>query len=247
MGGRGPDLPLGETIYRLRSLAAASPDASGYFPAMYAYVTRAVQQQLIPGAFPDPARMLRLTTVFADLYLEAAEDRGAAPRCWRASWDVATDSDLLIAQHLLLGINAHVNHDLPQAVVAVAEESGDLPSLRPDFDAVNALLAQAYQHVVRRLDRVARWTSEAAALGGGRLFNFSLRVARDQAWGAAERLHGLDPAERVHYVQELDRLVSTLAYLVTRPALPVRVVLPVVRRFEVRDPRRVTTALLGPR
>ncbi len=171
-----PELPLTETIHRLRSLAAASPDASGYFPAMYAYVTRAVQHRLVSGAFTDPARMARFTTAFADLYLEVAEDRAAAPRCWRASWDVATDPGLLIAQHLLLGINAHVNHDLPQAVVAVAEEAGDLPCLRPDFDAVNVLLAEAYQHVVRRLDRVARWTSEAAALGEGRLFNFSLRM-----------------------------------------------------------------------
>ncbi len=48
-------------------------------------------------------------------------------------------------------------------------------------------------------------------------------------------------------MQELDRLVSTLAYLVTRPALPVRVLLLVVRRFEVRDPPRVTAALLGPK
>ena len=47
-------------------------------------------------------------------------------------------------------------------------------------------------------------------------------------------------------VRELDRLVGLLASLVTRPALPVELVLRLVRRWEVTDPRRVTAALLGP-
>lgn len=183
MPALSPDSALTETVDQLRSLAAGSSDASGYFPAMYAYVTEVVQQRLTAGQFAEPDRVLTLTTAFADLYLRAAADRAAAARCWRASWDVAGDPKLLIAQHLLLGINAHVNHDLPQAVVAVADRTGDLQALRPDFFAVNALLAEAFHDVVRPLDRVARWTSGAAVLGGGRLFGFSLNVARDQAWG----------------------------------------------------------------
>jgi hypothetical protein len=212
---------------------------------MYAHVTAAVQQRVVSGAFDDPTRTAAFTRTFADLYLNAVEDRAGAARCWQASWDVAGDRRLLIAQHLVLGINAHVNYDLPQAVVAVADETGSLASLRRDFDAVNDVLADAYGQVVRRLDRVSRWTSTAAALGGGRLFHFSLRVARDQAWGAAERLHVLDPPRRAEYLQELDRLVGVLALLVTRPPLAVRVLLPLVRRCEVRDPRRVTAALLA--
>lgn len=190
--------------------------------------------------------MAALTTTFADLYLHAARDRRSAPGCWRASWAVAGARDLLIAQHLLLGINAHVNHDLPQTLVAEADRTGDLASLRSDFDAINDLLATSYEQVATRLDGVARWTSTAAALGGTRLFRFSLTAARDQAWTAAEQLWPLDTAGRAAYVRELDRLVGVLAYLVTRPAPPVRLLLRLVRRWEVRDPRRVTAALLGP-
>ncbi len=53
------------------------------------------------------------------------------PRCWQASWDVAGDASLLIVQHLLLGINADVNHDLALAVVEVADQTGDLAGSDP--------------------------------------------------------------------------------------------------------------------
>lgn len=42
---------------------------------------------------------------------------------------MAGHPDLLIAQQLLLGINAHVAHDLPQAVVAEADRTGELAPL----------------------------------------------------------------------------------------------------------------------
>lgn len=229
---------IAETAEELRSIARSADDARGYFPALYSRVTAAVATAGIAE---------RLAVTFAAYYLRAFREPVDAPRCWRASWDVAGDGNLLIVQHLLLGINAHVNHDLPLAVVDVAREVGDPASLRADFDAVNDVLAETYQSVLRDLDGVARWTSEASALGGGRLFNFSLRVARAQAWDAAVRLFPLDPAETAAYRAELDRLVSVLAYLVTQPALPVRVLLPWVRRLEQRDPRTVTAALLGPR
>ena len=126
------------------------------------------------------------------------------PRCWQASWDVAGDASLLIVQHLLLGINAHVNHDLALSVVEVADQTGDLAAIRPDFDAVNAVLASTQRDVLGRLDRVSRWTNVAAGVGGGRAFNFSLDVARRQAWQASERLYPLDPAGRQRYRQQLD-------------------------------------------
>lgn len=229
---------IAETAAELRSIARGADDARGYFPALYSRVT----DRVAAAGIAEP-----LAVTFASYYVRAFRGEVEPPRCWRASWDVAGDDGLLIVQHLLLGINAHVNHDLPLAVVDVAREVGGLQSLRADFDAINDVLADTYHHVIRDLDGVARWTSEASALGGGRLFNFSLRVARRQAWDAAVRLFPLDEAETAAYRAELDRLVSVLAYLVTEPPLPVRVLLPLVRRLEQRDPRTVTAALLGPR
>lgn len=233
-------------VDELRRLAQEADDATGYFAAMYAEVTALVEQRSAKGRFDDPQRMVSFVDGFAGYYTRAVAGRDGAPRCWRAAFDVAGDPRLLVVQHLLLGMNAHINHDLAQAVVDVADRTGDLAGVRPDFDAVNDVLADAYDQVVQRLDRVARWTGAAASLGGGRAFRFSLTTARRQAWGAAERLFALDQADRPAYLAELDRLVGVLAYLVTQPYPPVSWLVPLARRFEERDPRLVTRTLLGP-
>lgn len=234
------------TTEQLRELALAATDASGYFPAMYARVTERIAVSIDNGRFADGERMDAFATTFASYFLRAHEAVNGRPRCWQACWDVAGDADLLIVQHLLLGINAHVNHDLAQAVVEVVGPGGDLARARPDFDAVNDVLAETHVDVLRSLDRVSRWTNLAASAGGGRVFNFSLQLARRRAWEAAVRIHALDgEEERVAYVAELDRLVSVLAYLITRPPTPVRPLLWLGRRLEQRDPREITASLLS--
>lgn len=236
---------IAETAAELRSVALAATDASGYFPALYAVVTSQIAAGIAQGRFEDGERMDRFATTFARHYVTADDDRPAAPRCWKATWAVAGERRLLIVQHLLLGINAHVNYDLAQAVVDVAGPGGDLAAVRPDFDAVNDVLAATYTTVLADLDRVSRWVNLAAALGGGRAFNFSLRVARDQAWGAAVRLHPLDGDGRRRYLAELDDLVSVLAFLVANPGFPADLAARMVRKLEEQDPLVVTRALLG--
>ena len=72
----------------------------------------------------------------------------------------------MIAQHLLLGANAHVNHDLAQAIVEIAPHYGGLEAVRDDFDLINDVLADSFIGVIRDLDHVSRWASEAAMFGG---------------------------------------------------------------------------------
>jgi hypothetical protein len=237
---------ISATAEELRAMARASSDASGYFVALYARVTERIAASISEGRFVDGERMDVFATTFASYCTRAMRNERDRPRCWQACFAVAGDPNLLIVQHLLLGINAHVNHDLALAVVEVAGPSGGLESIKADFDAVNDVLAETYIDVLRALDRVTHWTNRAAAAGGGRVFNFSLRVARGQAWSAAERIHALPTErERAAYISELDRLVSVLAYLITRPPLAVRPLVWMARRLETRDPRTVTTALLG--
>jgi hypothetical protein len=235
------------TIDELRDVALDATDAAGYFPALYVRVTEDIAAGIRAGQFDDGERMERLVEVFAGYYLRARSAEGPVPRCWQAAWDVGADTDLVIVQHLLLGVNAHVNHDLAQAIVEIAPHYGGLEAVRGDFGVINDVLAGSFTGVIRDLDAVSRWASEAAALGGGRLFNFSMRAARAQAWGAAGRLYLLDGPARREYVRELDRLVSVLAYLVTRPIFPLGLAVWLARRFEQRDPRTVTRTLLGTR
>jgi hypothetical protein len=235
---------LAPTIEELRSIALGASDASGYFPAMYAQVTDRIRRAAAEGEFDDAARMERFAMTFAAWFTRARADAATAPRCWKASFDVADDDRLMIVQHLLLGINAHVNHDLPQAVVELAGD-GDVAALKPDFMAVNEILADTLPDVLRCLGTVSKWVNLVAARGG-KAFDFSLRVARDQAWRAAERLHGLDPPQRPAAAHELDDVVSVLAYLVAHQKPPGAWAVWLGRRLESNDPAAVTRALLGP-
>jgi hypothetical protein len=233
------------TIEELRSIALAADDASGHFPAMYARVTEQVQIAAASGRFRDADRMERFAEVFAGWYVGARQGHGEVPACWRATFDVADDGHLMIVQHLLLGINAHVNHDLPQAVVELAPDGGNLTELRADYDAVNDILADTLPMVLRSLGTVSRWVNLLGARGGEQVFDFSLDVARARAWSAAERLHRLAPDARRADVAELDRLVAVLAYLVARPGRPLSWAVAVGRRAENHDPVAVTKSLLG--
>ncbi|MEO5901072.1 MAG: DUF5995 family protein [Ilumatobacteraceae bacterium] len=237
---------LEETIDELRSVALGANDASGYFAAMYARVTDRVQAAIISGRFGDGDQMARFATTFVDWYLGPQRRTRPLPRCWAAAEDVAGDTRLVIVQQLLLGINAHVNHDLPQVVVELADTGFTLDELRPGFDAINDLLAQTQPDILRDLGRVSGWTHIATFFGGGRLFNFSLDRARAQAWQAAVRMQPLDANARRDDVAELDRIVSVLAYLITRPGAPFKWVVPIAKWFEGHDCRVVTRQLLGP-
>jgi hypothetical protein len=237
---------LAGTIEELRAAALDAADASGYFPAMYARVTDRIRTAVAAGRFGDGERMVRFAATFATWYLAPHTGIRPRPGSWQACADVAGDGRLPIVQHLLLGVNAHVNHDLPQVVVQLADAGDDLERLRPDFDAINDVLADTLPDVVHDLGRVSGWVEAAASRGGGRMFNFSLDAARAQAWRAAVRLHGLDGDARRREAAELDRLVRVVAYLVTRPRPPVSWIVPLARRLENRDPRAVTRSLLGP-
>jgi hypothetical protein len=237
---------LDASLKALRAEALNSDDAGGYFPAIYSRVTQRIIDGAAAGRFADAARMSRFVAEFADRYLDARGEPTSAARCWRGSFDVADDPSLLVVQHLLIAINAHVNYDLPQTVARLVDEGAEINSIRPDFDAVNDVLAETFDEIVGDLDGVTRWTSKVAATGGGRLFNFSLRAARSQAWRAAVRLSGETEAERRDDVAVLDEMVAVLAYLVTRPSPPFRWLVPILRRLETREPVAVTLALLGP-
>jgi hypothetical protein len=236
---------LAETIEQLRGVALGSTDASGYFPAMYARVTERIQTAAGEQRFDDADGMVRFARTFAQWYLRPRAGVAPIPSCWQSGWDVAGDGRLLIAQHLFLGMNAHINHDLPQVVVELADGRTDIAGMRSDFDAVNTVLAETMPDVLRDLGGVSRWVNVLAARGGGRLFGFSLQAARNQAWQTAGRLHRLDAEARAQEVTELDRLVTVLDYLITRPAPPFRWLVPVGRRLETRDAVRVTAELLG--
>src|SRR5918911_727267 len=95
------------------------------FLATYTRTTRAVGTALQDARFEDPAWVEEWDVVFADLSLDALRahrrDRSSAPRPWRLAFEA--DPALPPIGHLLLGMNAHINYDLPQSLIEMIPPS----------------------------------------------------------------------------------------------------------------------------
>lgn len=87
----------------------------GYFATLYQLMTKAVAAGMDKGIFENNARMEQLDVVFANRYLQAYFDYSnqlPVTTSWQTAFDAAGRNDLIVVQHLLLGINAHINLDL---------------------------------------------------------------------------------------------------------------------------------------
>jgi hypothetical protein len=106
----------------LAKLTAAG-DLRRHFHATYLRTTRAVADEIDRGGFRDGAWLERWDLAFAELYLDAlaADLRGdPVSRPWQVAFAAAREHvELPPLRHVLLGMNAHVNYDLPQAMLAV--------------------------------------------------------------------------------------------------------------------------------
>src|SRR6478672_2365495 len=116
------DDPIAEVAARLQERAHAVPPQYLAFLETYRRTTLAVGTAVDDAMFEDPAWVQTWDVAFAELYLDAldAELEGRTPdvpRPWRLAFDAP--SDLPPLRQVLLGVNAHVNYDLPQALLAV--------------------------------------------------------------------------------------------------------------------------------
>jgi hypothetical protein len=218
-----PPTTVAEVIERLRVLADAShTDGVSAFARLYLTVTESVEANLASATFQDPAFLTQLDVVFASLFFDAlaayARDPLSAPHAWAPLFEARSNRRIAPLQFALAGINAHINRDLPVALVSTCTEMSielriDSPE-HADFEAVNALLAQTLDRVkaqfltgwVRVVDRLLH--------PFGRLDDvvaiWDIRAARDAAWANGETLLALrdSPSLRDDFVRTLDRTVG---------------------------------------
>lgn len=230
--------------YRTRSTRLA------FFPALYRGVTVRVRALLGTGTFEDDARMDRFDTLFANRYfaaLERTQDRESVPRAWRVAFDMEPRTDLMILQHLLLGINAHINFDLPVAAVTAAPGAA-LPALRSDFMKINEILFDLLETVQGTINRFSPLLDLLDRVGGRTdelLVGFSIKTSRDEAWHEATRLSREEGPVRERSIISIDRRVALLGQHIIVPAGPCGLATALISRTESDDVRAVTDALLA--
>jgi hypothetical protein len=206
--------------------AASAGSRLGYFPALYRRVTDGLRTAVHDGAFADNGRMARLGVVFANRYLDAsARHRRGEPTTlsWQVAFDAAARGDLSVLQHLLLGMNAHINLDLGIACAEVAPGRA-LASLEADFGRINNLLFGLRPIVESQLTEISVRFGLAVDIArtlnnfDQRVGDFSLREARRSAWRFARVLSALRTrAAREVAVRARDAETVVLGVTIQKP------------------------------
>src|SRR5262245_59057652 len=165
----------------------------GYFAALYRKVTVRIREGIHQGEFEDNPRMEQLDVNFANRYLKAVHQHwhGLKPaRSWQLSFSACRDRNPTVLQHLLMGMNAHINLDVGIAA-AMTSPGSDLPALQSDFNKINVVLASLVDDVKAELTQI--WPllgplDEMAGITEDVMVNFSMEKARDHAWQTAEKI-----------------------------------------------------------
>ena len=213
-----------EVIERLSRIEASAPHADGVacFARLYRRVTEGVNAELAGQVFADRPFLERLDVCFAGLFLAAVDandtDPATTPPAWAPLFAQRSRRGISPLQFALAGMNAHINRDLPVALVTTCRELGhDLAEHTPehaDFERVNALLAQVETEVksaylpkpLARLDRLVHRFHRIDDV----IAMWDVRRARDAAWTNGQALWALraEPSLATEFLESLDRMVG---------------------------------------
>ena len=216
-----PVSTIADVLAVMQSLDPLLPEEDGlkWFNLLYMKVTEDVFHNPLAIDWERPQWLARLDVVFAHLYFFTlanwTADRVKVARSWAALLEARHRPGVMRVQFALAGMNAHINHDLPIALVQTGQELRVAPRRRTpeyrDFQRVNAILESVQDKVkhhlltglVGSLDRDLGRVDDMIA-------NWNICKARETAWSNADILWRFNraPGLRSEFLTSLDRLVS---------------------------------------
>ena len=220
----------------------------GYFPALYRKVTIAVKEGIAEGLFEDGARMESLDVFFANRYLEAVEtyQSGQLPtRSWQLTFEATQSRQYVVLQHLLLGINTHINLDLGIAAAETMRGS-DIHVLENDFKKINEILSSMVGEVMEELGAVSPLLKQFDLLAGSideYLTRFGIEIAREHAWQVALHFSKARVDTWPNMIESLDDQIAHIAEKIRKPGRWLRFLLFLVRIPEWKSARRIIEVL----
>ena len=213
-----------EVVARLRELEASGPAKDGVvcFARLYREVTEGVAAQLQAHTFADGSFVTALDLAFAELFFTAyatfERSPHDTPRAWLPLFERRGHRGIDPIQFAVAGMNAHINRDLPVALVgtctALGRELRDGSPEHTDYLRVNALLVEVEARVKRSY--LSGWAALAARLlhraghADDAVAMWDVMRARDAAWTNGLALWHLrdDPDLAAQFLATLDRMVG---------------------------------------
>ena len=216
------DATIREMSRRFAPLAT-SCDHNALFALLYLRVTQQYRQAVSnPTYFSDNAFVNHEDAVFAKYYFRAIDNYGAGnyggvPQAWMIALNSAAARSVSGEGDLLLGVNAHVQRDLPFVLAAIGLVKPDGTSRKPDHDLVNQILYAAYEPAIteaaQRFDPSVNFTLPAALQTPSyQTFFQAVEAWREIAWRNAERLVSApDPASYALVAQSIEDYATSQA------------------------------------
>ena len=177
-----------------------------------------------PDFFEDNAFVNNQDAVFADYYFDQFDDFHAGridqvSPAWRIAFQTAADQKVSGMGNVFLGMNAHVNRDLPFVLEAIGLVKPDGTSRKADHDRVNDFLAAVNQYLLNEAAKYLDPTLDDGDVPGTSIDNSvavqALVMWREQAWRNAERLAAAPtPAARASVAEEIEQMAALEAMII---------------------------------
>jgi len=209
----------------------------GYFAALYRKVTIKVREGIENNFFDDGVRMEKLDVIFASRYLDAYEayqNNQRVTTSWEIAFKVSKEYWPIVLQHLLMGMNAHINLDLGIAAAEISKGK-NIEDLKDDFNKINEILSSLVGEVENdlaaiwpTLKKILQWTHKVDDF----LVDFSMELARDGAWKFAQEIAAAPENQLETIIMKRDEKVAENASLVMNPGFIAKIILMMVRLGE---------------
>jgi hypothetical protein len=210
-----------DVVARMHALDGVLPDEDGlkWFNFLYHMVTEQILADIDASRWQDGPWLTELDVLFARLYFDAIvswiETPAQCPRAWVPLFERRYRKGIARVQFGMAGMSAHINRDLPVAVVRTCEARGIVPhngsEQQSDYERVNSIL-EAVE--IRAMEKMATGVIGEVAHDLGHLGDviamWNVRKARDAAWVNGEVLWSLrdDAQLSGDFIATLDRMAG---------------------------------------
>lgn len=244
-----PITTIDEVISELDSIiewSLANKSRIGYFATLYKRMTVAVKDGIANNRFQDGKRMEQLDIIFAKRYFTAWDayvNKKPCSNAWCTAFNACQQTDLIVLQHLIIGINTHINLDL---CIAAAEccPGDQIYSLQSDFEMINKVIEEQAQLVQNTLSNIWFPLKLITSISNNQeksVLNFSITTARQCSWANAILLANAPASLQNDHVSQIDNMVVELGKKIINPGSLAMFLLRTVRRMENPD----VNALIG--
>ncbi len=199
----------------------SSCDHNAIFALSYLRTTEEYRRAIDdPAFFEDTPFINHQDAVFGAYYFDAYDDWYGGhvervPPAWRIAFDAADKHKVSGVGNLFMGLNAHINRDLPFVLAGIGLVKPDGSSRKTDHDKVNVFLNRVMDDLIPEIAERFDPTVDDTSLPGPieDLLTFQAVPAwREAAWRNAERLvNAQTPAQKDAVAQSIESYAKTQA------------------------------------